>query len=95
MSLSINSAITSVNPFGIAIEILIGSDEGTQRVWVRSNAASACLWAYSYENEKGEQWRCSSDEFFGAMNFNPEHIFDVSVMIGKIIDNGKWMGAAA
>lgn len=95
MSLSIKSAITSVNPFGIAIEILIDSDDGTQRVWVRSNAASACLWAYSYENLDGHQWRCSSDEFFGDANFNPEHIFDVSKMIDKIIKNGKWMGAAA
>lgn len=95
MSLSINSAITSVNPFGIAIEILIGSDDGTQRVWVRSNAASARLWAYSYENLDGHQWRCSSDEFFGDADFDPENILDVSAMMHKIVKNGKWMGAAA
>ena len=95
MSLSINSSITSVDLFGIAIEILIDSDEGTQRVWVRSNAASARRWAYSYENVDGDQWRCMTDEFFGDADFNPENIFDVGKMIDKILDNGRWIGSAA
>jgi len=98
---TITAKLWSITPFGMTTSITLTGDSGTSELLIRASTNTPCRyldqWRYRYTNASGDQYVYKTDTFihnedvFGQ--FEPEDIMHVSMMVGRIVEEGRYRPA--
>jgi len=92
---TLTAKLWSITPFGVTTSITIhNAGAGTSELLIRASTNTAYQWTYRYTNTGGDSYVYKTDTFlhnedvFGQ--FEPEDIMHVSMMVGRIVEEGAY-----
>lgn len=94
---TLTAKLWDITPFGMTTLIVLEGDAGTSELMIRASTSTAYQWTYRYTDTAGDCYIYKTDTFihnedvFGQ--FDPEDIMHVSMMVGRIIEEGAYRPA--
>jgi len=94
---TLNAKLWSITPFGMTTQITLTGDAGTNELLIRASTNTPYQWLYRFTKANGDSYVYKTDTFlhnedvFGE--FEPEDIMHVSMMVGRIVEEGAYRPA--
>lgn len=94
---TLTAKLWSITPFGMTTAITLTGDAGTSELLIRASTNNAYQWTYRFTKANGDCYVYKTDTFlhnedvFGE--FEPEDIMHVSMMVGRIVEEGAYRPA--